>query len=387
MMNKNVFVKPNGQSRACAGDAEARKRPSETRVKLIKIPYLCNMIRDFYDIDLSGRNSFHVRQRAARLVEFETTDDLTAFFRKGAPAKWTVLAGGNNILFTQDFDGVLLTPRAASIDVVAETPDAVAVRAEAGVEWDDLVAWAVERDLWGIENLSLIPGKVGAAPVQNIGAYGAEAKDAIESVEMFCTDTCNTLILSREHCAFGYRESVFKHALRGRVVITAVTFRLSRRPRPDLGYGDLLRETEARGGATLRNIREAVCAIRRSKLPDTAVLGNAGSFFKNPVVEAAVAERLSFDIAGQVAQLRAERDAIARALAACPAIERVYPSDANFILVRTPDPDRLYDALIAAGVIVRNRSRIPGCEGCLRITVGTPEENVRMLETVKNFTL
>lgn len=250
------------------------------------------MIRDFYDIDLSDRNSFHVRQRAARLVEFETTDDLTAFFRKGAPAKWTVLAGGNNILFTQDYDGVLLTPRAASIDVAAETPDAVAVRAEAGVEWDDLVAWAVERDLWGIENLSLIPGKVGAAPVQNIGAYGAEAKDAIESVEMFCTDTCNTLILSREHCAFGYRESVFKHALRGRVVITAVTFRLSRRPQPALGYGDLLRETEARGGATLRNIREAVCAIRRSKLPDTAVLGNAGSFFKNPVVEAAVAERL-----------------------------------------------------------------------------------------------
>ena len=256
----------------------------------------------FYDIDLSGRNSFHVRQRAARLVEFETTDDLTAFFQEGAPAKWTVLAGGNNILFTQDFDGVLLTPRAASIDVVAETPDAVAetpdavaVRAEAGVEWDDLVAWAVERDLWGIENLSLIPGKVGAAPVQNIGAYGAEAKDAIESVEMFCTDTCNTLILSREHCAFGYRERVFKHALRGRVVITAVTFRLSRRPRPDLGYGDLLRETEARGGATLRNIREAVCAIRRSKLPDTAVLGNAGSFFKNPVVEAAVAERLRTD--------------------------------------------------------------------------------------------
>ena len=119
------------------------------------------MIRDFYDIDLSGRNSFHVRQRAARLVEFETTDDLTAFFRKGAPAKWTVLAGGNNILFTQDFDGVLLTPRAASIDVVAETSDAVAVRAEAGVEWDDLVAWAVERDLWGIENLSLIPARSG----------------------------------------------------------------------------------------------------------------------------------------------------------------------------------------------------------------------------------
>lgn len=253
------------------------------------------MIRDFYDIDLADRNSFHVRQRAARLVEFETTDDLAAFFKEGAPARWTVLAGGNNILFTQDFDGVLLTPRGVSIDIVAETPDAVAVRAAAGVEWDDLVAWAVERELWGIENLSLIPGKVGAAPVQNIGAYGAEAKDTIQSVEMFCTDTRNTLILSKEHCAFGYRESVFKHALRGRVVITAVTFRLSRRPQPELGYGDLLRETEARGGATLRNIRDAVCAIRRSKLPDTAVLGNAGSFFKNPVVETAAAERLRAD--------------------------------------------------------------------------------------------
>ncbi len=253
------------------------------------------MIRDFYDIDLADRNSFHVRQRAARLVEFETTDDLAAFFKEGAPARWTVLAGGNNILFTQDFDGVLLTPRGVSIDIVAETPDAVAVRAAAGVEWDDLVAWAVERGLWGIENLSLIPGKVGAAPVQNIGAYGAEAKDTIQSVEMFCTDTRNTLILSKEHCAFGYRESVFKHALRGRVVITAVTFRLSRRPQPELGYGDLLRETEARGGATLRNIRDAVCAIRRSKLPDTAVLGNAGSFFKNPVVETAAAERLRAD--------------------------------------------------------------------------------------------
>lgn len=263
-----------------------------TRVKLIKIPYLCNMIREFSDIDLFDRNSFHVRQRAARLVEFETTDDLTAFFRDGAPEKWAVLAGGNNILFTQDFDGTLLMPRSTTIEVVAETPDAVTVRAAAGVEWDDLVAWAVDRDLWGVENLSLIPGKVGAAPVQNIGAYGAEAKDTIESVEMFCVDTLNTLILSKEHCAFGYRESVFKHALRGRVVITSVTFRLNRRPQPDLDYGDLLRETEARGGATLRNIREAVCAIRRSKLPDTAVLGNAGSFFKNPVVDAAVAERL-----------------------------------------------------------------------------------------------
>lgn len=250
------------------------------------------MIREFHQISLRGRNSFGVDQRAARLVEFETAEDLRTFFAAGIPGRWTVLAGGNNILFTEDYDGVLLTPVARQIALLSDDGDEVRLRVEAGVEWDDLVEWAVERGLWGIENLSLIPGKVGAAPVQNIGAYGAEAKDAIESVEMFCTDTCNTLILSREHCAFGYRESVFKHALRGRVVITAVTFRLSRRPRPDLGYGDLLRETEARGGATLRNIREAICSIRRAKLPDPAVLGNAGSFFKNPVVEAPVAERL-----------------------------------------------------------------------------------------------
>lgn len=250
------------------------------------------MIREFHDVDLADRNSFHVRQRAKRLVEFETADDLRRMFGGGVPERWFVLAGGNNVLFTQDFDGVLLTPRAATIEIVAETSDAVTVRAAAGVEWDDLVSWAVERGLWGLENLSLIPGKVGAAPVQNIGAYGAEAKDAIVSVETFCVPTCNELILSREHCGFGYRDSVFKRTLRGRAVILSVLFRLGRRPQPSLGYGDLQREVEARGGATLRNIREAVCAIRRSKLPDPAVAGNAGSFFKNPVVDAATADRL-----------------------------------------------------------------------------------------------
>ncbi len=250
------------------------------------------MIREFSDIALYDRNSFGVEQRAARLVEFDTTEELRTLFRRGAPPCWYVLGGGNNILFTHDYAGTLLTPRGSKIEIADERGDRVTVRAEAGVEWDDLVAWAVEHDLWGIENLSLIPGKVGAAPVQNIGAYGREAKDAVETVECFCTDNCNTLILNKEHCDFGYRESVFKHALRGRVVITAVTFGLSRTPRPEIGYGDVQREVEARGGATLRNIREAVCAIRRAKLPDPAVTGNAGSFFKNPVVDLATAERL-----------------------------------------------------------------------------------------------
>lgn len=250
------------------------------------------MIREFHQISLRGRNSFGVDQRAAHLVEFETAEDLRTFFAAGIPGRWTVLAGGNNILFTEDYDGVLLTPVARQIALLSDDGDEVRLRVEAGVEWDDLVEWAVERGLWGIENLSLIPGKAGSAPVQNIGAYGCEAKDAIRRVEMYCVETGTVLTLDAAHCGFGYRESVFKHDLKGRVIITAVEIALSHTPRPRLGYGDVEREVEARGGATLRNIREAICSIRRAKLPDPAVLGNAGSFFKNPVVEAPVAKRL-----------------------------------------------------------------------------------------------
>lgn len=250
------------------------------------------MIREFHQISLRTRNSFGVDQQAARLVEFETPEDLRTLFAAGIPEKWTVLAGGNNILFTRDYDGVLLTPVARRITLLSDDGDEVRVRADAGVEWDDLVEWAVGRGLWGIENLSLIPGKAGAAPVQNIGAYGCEAKDAIRRVEMYCVETGAMLTLDAAHCGFGYRESVFKHDLKGRVIITAVEIALTHTPRPRLGYGDVEREVEARGGATLRNIREAICAIRRAKLPDPAVLGNAGSFFKNPVVGAAAAERL-----------------------------------------------------------------------------------------------
>ena len=250
------------------------------------------MTKEFQQADLSGRNSFHVKQRAARLVEFETADDLRALFAAGIPDRWMVLAGGNNVLFTCDYDGLLLTPVSQKIEVTEDDGERVRVRVDAGVEWDDLVEWAVRRGLWGIENLSLIPGKAGAAPVQNIGAYGREAKDVIERVEMYCVESGSMLTLDAAHCEFGYRESVFKHALKGRVVITAVEIALTRTPQPHLGYGDVEREVEARGGATLRNIREAICAIRRAKLPDPKVTGNAGSFFKNPVVDECVARQL-----------------------------------------------------------------------------------------------
>ena len=250
------------------------------------------MIRCFENIDITERNSFHVRQKAHRLVEFDRAEELPELFAKYGAESWYVMSGGNNILFTKDIEPLLIVPCDDRIEVVEESATSVRVKVGAGVEWDDLVAWAVERELWGIENLSLIPGKVGAAPVQNIGAYGVEAKDAIRNVEMYFVEGGNFVTLAAEHCNFGYRESVFKHSLKGRVVITAVEFQLSKVAAPRLGYGDVVREVEARGGATIANIREAICAIRRSKLPDTAVLGNAGSFFKNPIVEREVAERI-----------------------------------------------------------------------------------------------
>ena len=250
------------------------------------------MIRVFENSDLSARNSFKVHQQAAKIVEFDSNSDLQQIFAEHVTDRWMVMGGANNILFTRDIDFPIIIPRNEQIEILSEGNEGVYVRVGAGLEWDELVAWSVERGLWGLENLSLIPGKVGAAPVQNIGAYGAEAKDTIASVEMFFPEQGAFVTLAAEHCGFGYRESVFKQTLKGRVIITSVTFCLSKVAAPKLGYGDVEREVEARGGVSLTNIREAICAIRRAKLPDTAVTGNAGSFFKNPIVEASVAQNL-----------------------------------------------------------------------------------------------
>lgn len=250
------------------------------------------MKRIYNDINLQNRNSFGVVESAAQLVEFETADDLRDYFAEQKPAKWYVLGGGNNTLFTQRYDGVILSPTSSKRTILNDDGESVDIRVEAAHDWDALVEWSVEEGLWGIENLSMIPSSVGAAPVQNIGAYGAEAKDTITTVEYFDTKTLNVVRLRNEECSFGYRESIFKHELRGVAIILAVEFRLHRTPKPNLGYGDVIKEVEARGGATLRNIREAICAIRSSKLPDPKILGNAGSFFKNPVVANEVAERL-----------------------------------------------------------------------------------------------
>lgn len=251
------------------------------------------MIKEYINHPLRDLNSFHVEECAERVITFDQKEDLEQIFAEGHTLdNWYVLGGGNNILFTRRFGGTLIKPVGKNITIKANLDDSVIVEAEAGVEWDDMVEWSVERELWGMENLSLIPGTVGAAPVQNIGAYGAEAKDVIERVHYYDAKERRHHTMGNAECRFAYRESIFKHELRGKAIITSVEFRLSKSQQPSLGYGDLAKEVEARGRVTLKNIREAVCSIRRSKLPDTAVLGNAGSFFKNPIVNKNVSERL-----------------------------------------------------------------------------------------------
>lgn len=250
------------------------------------------MIRETADAPLRQRNSFHVEEQAERLIEFDREEDLDLIFGKGRPERWYVLGGGNNILFTHRFEGTLIKPSATGITVIGEDTDTVTLRAEAATDWDRMVAWCVERGLWGAENLSLIPGTVGASPVQNIGAYGAEAAGIIYRVHLYDTLRREHATLEKADCRFAYRDSIFKHEMRGRTVITAVELRLGKHPAPNLAYGDLKAQVEARGGASIANIRDAVCAIRRSKLPNPDTLGNAGSFFKNPVVDNATAERL-----------------------------------------------------------------------------------------------
>lgn len=241
-------------------------------------------------------NSFGLDVRAAGFLEIDSAETLNKFalseyFAAGLP--FTILSGGNNVIFCGDYKGVVLMPATSKIEIIDNAEHSVKVRVGARVEWDDLVGWSVENKLWGLENLSLIPGKVGAAPIQNIGAYGREAKDCVVEVEVFDLYSRQTKIFSNSECGFGYRESIFKSSLKGKVVVMSVVFELSKIASPRLGYGDLEREVEARGGASLENIRESVIHIRMSKLPDTSELGNAGSFFKNPVVEKSLAEALA----------------------------------------------------------------------------------------------
>lgn len=249
------------------------------------------------DADLTPYNTFGVRARARWLGRFRSADELRALLArpelKDLPQ--LVLGGGSNVLFTGDHPGAVLLNEVPGISVVGEDERHVLVRAGAGVRWHELVMHAVANDWGGIENMSLIPGKVGAAPMQNIGAYGVEVKDVFHSLEALRIGDHEVVTFDREACAFGYRESFFKRAGRGRFIILSVTVRLTKPPHTvSTQYGSINEELARRGitAPTIRDISEAVIAIRRSKLPEPRELGNAGSFFKNPVVPAEVAEAI-----------------------------------------------------------------------------------------------
>lgn len=252
------------------------------------------------DADLSRRNTFGVPARAPLLAEVADASVLPSLFAselRGARAM--VLGGGSNLLFAGDPDGPLLALRGERMAVLGDVGDRVQVRAEAGGGWDDFVRWTLARGLGGLENLALIPGTVGAAPIQNIGAYGVEASDTIAAVEAFEPATATMHRFTPEACAFAYRDSLFKREP-GRYVVTAVEFLLSRdtpgqgHP-PKIDYAGVRDELRAMGvgpAPSALQVADAVTAIRRRKLPDPARIGNAGSFFKNPIVPIAQADGL-----------------------------------------------------------------------------------------------
>lgn len=233
---------------------------------------------------LLSHNTFGIDVSAACFLEYASVDELRGLIGSGrVTSPYLHIGGGSNLLFTKDYEGTILHSRIGGVEVVAETDDDIVVRVGAGVVWDDFVDYCVQRHWYGVENLSLIPGEVGASAVQNIGAYGVEVKDLIVRVE-----TLN--IEGKEHvydvteCGYSYRDSIFKRPENKSVFVTYVSFRLSKREHYTLDYGTIRRELEKYPGVTLDVVRRVIIAIREEKLPDPRVMGNAGSFFMNPIV-------------------------------------------------------------------------------------------------------
>ncbi|MNK04508.1 UDP-N-acetylenolpyruvoylglucosamine reductase [compost metagenome] len=249
-----------------------------------------------HNFSLRQLNTFGVAAGAQAYLPVSSVEQLQQVRQDPALAALPrlVLGGGSNILLTRDFPGLVLHIGIRGMAIVAEDESATYVRAAAGESWHQFVQWTLAQGLGGLENLSLIPGSVGAAPIQNIGAYGVEIKDSFHSLTLFDFETGEQLVLDRAACMFGYRDSVFKHRLRDRAVVLDVTFALPKQWQANLRYADVTQELAARAISepTAQDISAAVIAIRTRKLPDPAVIGNAGSFFKNPVVSSAQRDAL-----------------------------------------------------------------------------------------------
>lgn len=260
----------------------------------------------YEDYDLTKLNTFGISTRAKFFVEIHNENDLKELFSLSEfkQNKKIFLGGGSNVLFTKNFDGIVILNKLQGIEILAEDSETVTIRAMGGEIWHDLVIFAVNREYWGIENLAIIPGTVGAAPMQNIGAYGAELKNVLVNVEAYEIKNGGKRIFSTEECELGYRDSVFKNKLKNKYFISAITLKLSKIPKPNTSYKILAEFLEKSSkaspvaGLRPRDISDAVTSIRQSKLPDPRVIPNAGSFFKNIFVKKEQFQTLQADFSG-----------------------------------------------------------------------------------------
>lgn len=241
----------------------------------------------FKDCPLLPYNTFGMDVKASLFIEYDSVQELEEVLCRYSFSEigWFHIGGGSNLLFTKDYPGLVLHSGIKGYEVVYEDAAEVIVRVGAGERWDDVVAYAVERGWYGAENLSLIPGEVGASAVQNIGAYGVEAKDLIVGVEAIEVATGKLHVFKNEECGYAYRQSVFKSSLKHRYILTKVSYRFKKTPLFHLDYGNVRLEMEKQGRElSLANVRRTIIDIRQAKLPDPKVQGNAGSFFMNPVI-------------------------------------------------------------------------------------------------------
>ena len=247
------------------------------------------------NIDLAPFNTLGLPGRARYFVQLQTIEELTALRAdpRLAGLPWRIMGGGSNLWLPGDLEALVIRVEIPGRRLLSETDEAVYVAASGGENWDDFVRWTLEQGWGGLENLALIPGAVGAAPVQNIGAYGVEVKDYLHDLTAYHLKTGERRVFSHADCRFAYRDSIFKHEEAGQWLIASVTFRLPKHRAPATTYGEIEKELAALGlPATAQAIAQAVCNVRRRKLPDPAVQGNAGSFFHNPIVETALREHL-----------------------------------------------------------------------------------------------
>jgi len=240
-----------------------------------------------HNISLKDYNTFGIEAIAEQFVEVTTIDQLQEVCTEHNSQKLLVLGGGSNVLFTKNVEGLTLKNSISGINIISENANEVEVCFSSGENWHNAVLWAVEKGYGGIENLSLIPGLCGAAPMQNIGAYGVEIKDVFNSLQAVNVKTGELVEFSKADCAFGYRESIFKRALEGQYIICSITLRLTKQPTFNVSYGAIQQTLEIMQvkDLSIKAVSDAVIQIRQSKLPDPKELGNAGSFFKNPEIE------------------------------------------------------------------------------------------------------